>query len=202
MSIDIGGELPAHLIDEFLHAFDEGYVDITGPTTEPELRKEAGKKSIKWYAWYATANYGECDDLKTFCRKHKLGYVHHVDALAECNASLTYWIPGMRSETYIQSNQDSDPVVGVNEIKPMIDFLLEYAKTGKNAIPLFVGTKGLEDIIEKCSKKPYQTHQIIKKKLNQLLPGEPKLPPFTIKENKEKVKPVVRDGMFDDFEGL
>ena len=179
LSIEIGGELPADLIPDFFDAMKSDCYEIVGPETHTSLRKEAGKKSIKWYA---TANYGECDDLKTFCRKHKLGYVHHVDALAECNASLTYWIPGMRSETYIQSNQDSDPVVGVNEIKPMIDFLLEYAKTGKNAIPLFVGTKGLEDIIEKCSKKPYQTHQIIKKKLNQLLPGEPKLPPFTIKE--------------------
>jgi hypothetical protein len=180
LTIEIGGELPARLINEFLLAFDEECVDITGPTTEPELRKEAGKKSIEWYA---TANYGECDDLKTFCRKHKLGYVHHVEASNEYNASITYWIPGMRSETYIQSNQDSSPVVNVDEIKPIVSLLLEYAKIGKDAIPLFVGTKDLEDIIEKCSKRPGRIHQILEKRINQILHLKPKLPAFILKDN-------------------
>jgi len=179
LTIEIGGELPANLIDEFLQAFNEECYDITGPTTKSGLRKEAGKTSIKWYAM---ANLGECDDLKAFCKEHKLGYIHHTSASDEYNASLSYWIPGMKNETYIQSNQDSDAVVNIYEIKPMVDFLLEYAKIGKNAIPLFVGTKGLEDIIEKCSKRPGRIHQILKKKINQLLPGEPTLPPFTIKE--------------------
>jgi hypothetical protein len=179
MTICIGGELPARLIGDFLHTFDEECAEITGPTTEEGLRKEAGEAAIKWYA---TANYGECDDLKAFCKKHKLGYEHYVETGSECNASLSYWVPGMKNEICLQANQDSDAVVDIDEIKPVVNLLLEYAKIGKDAIPLFVGAKGLEDIIEKCSKKPGQTLQIIEKKINQLLPGEPKLPPFTIKE--------------------
>ena len=179
LSIEIGGELPADLIPDFFDAMKSECYEIVGPDSHTSLRKEAGKSSIKWHA---LANYGECDDLKAFCQKHKLGYIHYVEAKYEYNAELHYWVPGMRQEKDLEANQDSDAVVNIYKIKPVVNLLLEYAKIGKDAIPLFVGAKGLEDIIEKCSKKPGQTLQIIEKKINQLLPGEPKLPPFTIKE--------------------
>ena len=178
MTIEIGGELPAGLINEFFAALDSDCYDTTGPITDGELRQASGKP-IKFYA---TSNYGECDDIKAFCIKHKLGYIHYVDATNEYNASLSYWVPGMKNETCLQSNQESDVVVNIYEIKPIINLLLEYAKRGKDAIPLFIGDKFLTNIIEKCCKKPGRTLQIIEKRINQLLPGEPKLPPFTIKE--------------------
>ena len=178
LTIDVGGELPANLINEFIAALENNCSDIIGPTTDNELRQVSGKP----VRFYAISNYGECDDLKVFCKKHKLGYVHHVDATNEYNASLSYWVPGMRNETCLESNKESDIVVNTNEIKPVIELLLEYAKIGKDAIPLFIGNKDLTDIIEKCCKKPGRTLQIIEKRINKLLPGEPKLPPFIIKE--------------------
>ena len=172
LTIEIGGMLPASLIKEFFEALDSECYEITGPISPGELRQASGK-TIKFYA---TANYGECEDLKAFCVEHKLGYIHH------CEATVEYWLPGMKQEKELESNQSGDTLISIYKIKPIVDLLLEYAKTGKDAIPLFVGTNGLEDIVEKCCKKPGRTLQIIEKRINQLLPGEPKLPPFTIKE--------------------
>jgi hypothetical protein len=157
---------------------DECY-DIIGPTTVKQLHAEAGKKPIKWHA---TANYGECDNLKAFCVENNLGYIHHSDSTFESNASLVYWMPGMKHEYYMESNQEHSMVVEVNTIKPYTDLLLEYAKRGADALPLFIGSEILAETIEKCLKKPKKALEIIGKRINNLLPGDPILLPFIIKE--------------------
>ena len=180
MQFKVGGTLPSTLIEPLLDALQEECYEITGPTTEQELRKEATEK--KSILWYAIANYGEPDTLKAFCKDNRLSYTHYCEATGEYDSTLAYWLPGMKREFVIKSDSNSDAVVNVAEIKPYVDFLLEYVKSGKDALPLFVGVPSLEDILEKCLKNPKKTLDIIKKKLDTLLPGAPTLPPFIIKE--------------------
>jgi hypothetical protein len=88
----------------------------------------------------------------------------------------------MKVEESGDSNQSGDRMVNVDQIKPYVDLLLDYAKIGKDALPLYVGNETLAELIEKCMKKPAKTLDIIKKKFQTLLPGKPTLPPFIIKE--------------------
>lgn len=88
----------------------------------------------------------------------------------------------MKEEQDIASSQDCDPVVRITTIKPYIDLLLEYAKLGDAALPLFIGNEELGNLIEKSLKRPKKALELIKGQLRKLLPVEPTLPPFTIKD--------------------
>jgi len=179
MSIRIGGELPAILIEEFISEIADEIFDLyEGPTTEQELRKETNG-IIKWAG---QANYGECSGIKSFCKEHNLSYIHHCEAVCEYEASISFWVPGMKEEQDIASSQACDPVIRITTIKPYIDLLIEYAKLGDAALPLFIGNEGLGDLIEKSLKQPKKALELIKRQLRKLLPMEPTLPPFTIKE--------------------
>jgi len=45
----------------------------------------AGKDTI---LWSAESNYGECDDVKAFLKRNKIGYIHHSNAKYEYSAKL------------------------------------------------------------------------------------------------------------------
>lgn len=180
MRISIGGTLPASLIEEFLSEIKDELSDLTGPTTKQELMAEAkGKSSIRWDA---ITNYGECDSLKSFLKKHNLGYIHHAEATCEYDAAVKYWVPGMKEEKEQASNQSGDQMIAVEKIRPICQLLLEYAKRGKDALPLFIGTEGIKDIVEKGLKDHKKVLPLLEKSIQRLFPGEPTLPPFIIKE--------------------
>ena len=177
MSFEVGGTLPARLIKEFLSEINDELNNITGPTTEKELRQEA--------KWNATSNYGECDSLKRFCRKHNLSYIHTSEAKDEFNAQVCYWVPGMKDESSNNASNDGIITVPVHEVHQVVSALLTYAKDPVNALPLLIAEKnGIVKIaVEKGLKKgPKEFLKIIEKELIDLLPIEPKLPPFIIKE--------------------
>ena len=134
----------------------------------------------KFIQWYAIANYGEPDTLKAFCKENNLSYTHHCEATGEYDSTLAYWLPGMKKEFQTESNTNADAVVRVDEIKPYVDLLLEYAKYGKDAFPMFVGVPSLEETIETCMKKPAKALEIMEKEIKSLLPGAPSLPPLII----------------------
>jgi hypothetical protein len=181
MTIEIGGTLPAGLIEAFFQAINDELSDINGPTTEQELRKQVGK-AIKWYA---QSNYGECDDLKKFCREHGLSYIHTSEAKYEYNAQVCYWVPGMPVESSNEANQDGIKTVPVPEVRQLVLALLAYAKDPKNALPLLISVDNgiVKNAVEKGLKKnPKEFLKIIEKKLMDMLDIEPELPPLTIKE--------------------
>lgn len=179
MSIEIGGALPANLIEEFLDSIKDVLGDIEyGPLTEDELLKEVGRP-IKWGG---VSNYGMCDEIVAFCEKHNLSYVHHSDAKYEYDASVAYWTPGMKNPVSLKSDNDNNCLVDAATIRPLTDLLLAVAKDGKNALPLFVGVPSLEDVIEIGLKSYPKMLSALKKKINNLLPVPSALPAFTIKE--------------------
>ena len=177
MDIDIGGNLPEHLIKEFLDTLRNELADITGPLTEKSLRAESGKRSIKWMA---VPNLGECDDVKEFCRAHDLSYIHHIEAKYEYDAEVHFWTPGMKMEIDLESNQEGDVMANATTIRPICDLLLDYIKDGPKIFPLYINTPGLEKIAETGLKKPALALARIRNKIHTLLPIEPTLPPFII----------------------
>lgn len=182
MKIEIGGTLPASLIKEFLKELNYDLGDITGPTTEKELRSEAkGKTTI---SWNAVTNYGECNSLKAFCRKHKLGYVHTCEAKYEYNGEIKYWVPGMKNEIIQSADQNGDVVVHLDQVKPLVNLLLGYAKHPFKALPLFINEENedVKELIELGLKYPKKFLPALEKKLGEFFPTIPELTPFIIKE--------------------
>jgi hypothetical protein len=182
MDITIGGELPVNLIQELFKKIENDFSNITGPIVEAELRAEIRKnKPVKWVA---LSNYGECKSLKSFCRKHKLGYIHTCDSNDQYDPELHYWVPGMKSEVIQTTTKTGQVVALVDQVRPLINLLLEYAKQGDKVLPLFVSNQDedVKDVIEKSLKNPKKFFPAIEKKIKEFLPTIPILPPLTIKE--------------------
>lgn len=188
MSIEIGGELPAKKIEDLLTAIGDDLSDITmsanGPTTVEDLKAQSGMTA----KWYGRSDYGECDALKAFCEKNKLSYVHRCDSTDEYDASIGYWTPSMKAEKRMNSDQHGSEMIQNSAILPYIKLLLALAKDGTNALPLFLNIEGdeaeeLKEIVEAglkgSTKKMFNK---LEKRLNDLLPLVPTLPPLIIKE--------------------
>jgi len=177
MSIEIGGELPAGLIEELLGEVESELSDFTGPATVQEFRKEAGG-TIKWNG---TTNYGECDDLKAWLQNHNLSYEHFAEAKYEYDAALKFWRPGMKKEVCTAANQDGSITVTADRIGPVVEMLLILAKGGKD-LPLLIGKyKYHEELIEKCIKNPKRALGYVEKELRRILPEPMIVPPLTLK---------------------
>jgi hypothetical protein len=90
----------------------------------------------------------------------------------------------MKGEEVYIATQNGDIAVDLNQLRPLIHLLLEFAKQGPNALPLFISDENedVQDIIEKSLKNSKKFLPMIEKKLKTFLPVIPKLPPFTIKE--------------------
>ena len=103
MTIEIGsGTLPKSLIPELMDTLEELNDIYEGPPTSEEFKDEAdGKSTIKWGG---TSNYGLCNDLIDFLKKHNIGYIHHADAKDEYDAMTTWWLTGMKDEKVFKTD--------------------------------------------------------------------------------------------------
>jgi hypothetical protein len=182
MTVTIGGTLPASLIGEFLKVISDELSIESGPTTESKLRKETNRK--KPIQWNAQSNYGQCNDLKAFCTEHGLSYIHTSAASVEYDGTLQYWIPGMEEEGLFSASQSGDPMIYLDNIRPLVNLLMEYAKKGDDALPLFITDKneGVIEVVEKGLKNSKDFLPALSEKLQNILPEVPKLPPLIIKE--------------------
>lgn len=75
MTIEIGGTLPASLIEEFLEIVCDDLDNITGPLTHEDIKALSKSDVIRYDG---TANFGLCQDLTKFCIKHQLSFVQHT----------------------------------------------------------------------------------------------------------------------------
>lgn len=179
MAISIGGTLPTNLLEEFIDLIKDEISDVNeGPLTVEDLKTEAGTTCLNWQG---TSNYGLCPALTKFCRKHKLSYHQSSDAKDEYDASVEYWVPGMKESVSLETSSDGDLRVRANEVRPVCDLLISLIEN-PDSLPTFIGVEGLKDIIEKSLKNPKSLMKLLKKKINKLLPVPPSLPPFIIKE--------------------
>lgn len=179
MTIEIGGNLKAKYIPDFLEAINTDVVDYTGIESNIKAIHAASGTKLKIYG---SSNYGECETLKTFCRKHKLSYIHSCEAKYEYDGEICYWEPGKRNEYRTNATQSGDELVSLETIKPFIDLMLDYIKHKEAAFPLYIGNEIFESIISSALKNPKNFSKALEKKLKQILPQFPVIPDFTIEE--------------------
>jgi hypothetical protein len=179
ISITIGGELPAPLIERLLNAAEDQIEDISeGPTSMKDLRAANGKT----LRWQGLANYGDVSNLMTFCEKHKLSFIYHCEGKYEYCAEISFWVPGMKHRLSVQSDQSGNWLADTNKIRPLAELLLGLAKDGYKILPAFLTRPGLEDLVENGLKYPSRLIPSIEELIRRLLPEKPTIPPFTIKE--------------------
>lgn len=177
MTIHIGGSLPEKLLPDLLAIIDDqliqAYIDV-----EMELRDSSTKKQPANIS--GESNYGECDDLKAFCEEHNLPYIHHCEAEGEYDASTSFWLPGMKEEKKLKSDQQGTNLVPAETVRPILDLAIAFIQSGDKALPLFIDRPGLEDIAEKALKNPKRLPTLLQAWVNKHVPIEPTLPPFQL----------------------
>lgn len=173
MSIQIGGTLPRKYYKDLLQA------------VEDELSEASHEMSKGIFRADGISNWGECDDLKSFCQKHKLAYIHNSDPKYEYDATIAYWTPGLKKEERFLTTANREEIVLVDDVKPLMELLLACIKIGPKALPLFINNPKLKHIINPALKKKKSDKDLIKmleKEITGILPTIPDLPPFILKD--------------------
>jgi hypothetical protein len=174
--MEVGGNLPGSLIEEFLTTindeFSNGYVP-----SESEMR------SCKHtFSFDGHVNYGIPDDTKVFCEIHNLSYRISCEASGEYDADVTFWKPGMKSEIKLAGNQAGNAQVDAQEARLIMEVCLEVMEKGNDALPLFLNRADwLDDLIEKNAKRKVNLVKVLRKRLDCMIPEIPGLPPFSVK---------------------
>lgn len=180
MSIEIGGNLKAKLIPEFLEAINADITDLVGIDNSIKGIKAISGTKLKLYG---SSNFGECEDLKAFCENNNLSYIHSCEAKYEYDAEICYWEPGKKCEYRTNATQSGDELISMETIKPFIDLMLDYIKMGDAAFPLYIHHESLKPLIETSLKTtPKKFIKALEKKLKAVLPQFPVIPVLNIEE--------------------
>ena len=181
ITITIGGSLRGSLLQNFFNAIKDDLDDIIGYTSKENIAKETDPTTglVACNTWNATANWGNCDDLKAFCVKHNLPYNHHCESNGEYNASIEYWLPGMKDPIVVTCDAEGHPVLNAEAIRPYLNMLISLVKGGLEQLPLMIHDEVIGTVVSKMlkSKKPYD---VLEKEINRILPVIPHIPDLII----------------------
>lgn len=181
MSIEIGGPVSKTLLPELMRVIHGDFDNLTGPDLNELLTLKEGNPK-----WDGTGNYGLCNSVTSFLAKHDIPYIHKSDSGSEYDAEITYWLPGMKKTETIKGNNDLEPVIRIDKVKPVTTFLLDLYVMGEAALPLHLQNPNpsVKRLVTKHLKRFSKFFLIrdLQKILKELLPGIPLLPPFILKD--------------------
>lgn len=129
------------------------------------------------------ALFGECPNIKSFCRKHKIAYEHYTEPSGGYDGSVSWWKPGIKKEIKLGATADGDAFISVSFIRPYIEMLIQLVKDGLKCLPLLMNNPDIGKVVAKMleSKNPYK---ILEKELNTLIPQmESVTPALTVTPN-------------------
>lgn len=135
--IEIGGTLPASLIEKFLECVVSDFDNLQSDASIEELEEVSGEEPIQYDG---TANYGLCNDLTTFCKEHDLTFVTHSESCGEYNADTTFWMPGMEDPETFYTDTNGEPLVHFKDISPLTEFMYALILDGYKALPNFMNS--------------------------------------------------------------
>ena len=131
--------------------------------------------------WSMETNYGECDDIKAFCVANKLSYEHYYNSGPEWDAGRKYWIPGMKEELYVQDSEESGEVISIQKIRPIVNLLLAVGKEGRGVLDSYPVDEEVSQHLVGLGKRSLpQMYTAIEKRINELMPVPPVIPPLTV----------------------
>jgi hypothetical protein len=133
----IGGPLPHDLQDEFDEIVENGYWE------DPDDVEEAIAKG-RSFCLSGEANYGNDEELESFCQENGLTYWKHWDGKSGVfDGGIEIWKPGMeKEETCACSDDGGDPHISIGELrtaeqagKSIGDLIAELDKFSMDAVP-------------------------------------------------------------------
>jgi hypothetical protein len=189
MTIEIGGILKEELIDELIIAINDDIYDITGGD---DWGKNI-RKSLKSLIITGTANYGECANVKSFCRDNALNYLHMACGNGVYDGTLSFYIPGIlfNTEKVFYVNSQNDIIIFQDEIKPLFNFMLWYANTDNRNYPPPEQFHEIDGLIE-----AYNSNKILsflQDQLQRFMPDIPQIPPLIIKKKDENISMIINN---------
>ena len=117
--------------------------------------------------------------------EHGLSFINQAEAKCDYNADATYFVPGMEDVESYNTDQNGNAVVRLDQVKPLIELLLELAEHGDKALPKFLNNPAVADLVKDCLDSPADIIKNIKERLSEVLPQEaPDIPPLIIDETK------------------
>lgn len=181
---EVGGTLPASLIEEFLTAASDDIDNLIGPFNKADVLALDDEPC----RFDGTANNGLCIRLTKFCIKHDLTYVTHSEASGECNADTSFWMPGMDDAETFYTDTNDNPIVPFNDISPLVNFMYAVIIDGKEALPKFINDdcNRIKDLVAVGLNKGYPEFLIqLQAAIEEALPKTLiKVPPLVIDHNK------------------
>lgn len=102
-------------------------------------------------------NYGNLDEIKSFCMERGLPYVHHWDAGGEYTAGNEYWAPGDEQCQETAADQSGYPMVSLAELhaaagkgETLTQLLERYAFADRAVPPLVLADVSAGDACPGC----------------------------------------------------
>jgi hypothetical protein len=182
---EVGGTLPASLMEEFLECATDDLDNFQGDGSVEELEAVSGEEPIRFDG---NANNGLCNRLSKFCKEHDLTYVTHSEANGECNADTTYWMPGMEYPETFYTDVNNNAIVPFNDISPLVNFMYAVIIDGKEALPKFINDdcNRIKDLVAVGLNKGYPEFLIqLQAAIEEALPKTLiKVPPLVIDHTK------------------
>lgn len=181
VGLEIGGGLPASLINTFLTCINNDIDRGEGLLTIKDITNLEESLTV-----YGTANYGLVERTHKFCIEHNLPFIVRSEASGEYNADTTFFVPGMEDSENYATDQNDNAVVRSNQVRPMFDLLLALVDRDIKALPKFLNNPAVADLIRDCLESPDEIVSHLREQINELLPREAPdtLPPLTIDESR------------------
>ena len=133
-SVVIGGKLSRRTADK-LAEFEEEFED-SGDVADAIKQKYA-------VCFQGLVNFGNPNELLTFCRKHKLAY--NSTWAAQCGAfgsGMEYWFPDMKEPVQVDADDDGRAVVTIRALqdklkegRTLADVIAQYERADSQKIP-------------------------------------------------------------------
>lgn len=176
-TIEIGGCISRILIDDLIECICDDLSDMNDVLESDNIERFIDD----YLSCNGFADWGSCTGTKKFCKKNNLSYREYTEAKDDMEATVVFWIPGMKNNEEVYTDANQRPVIISSTLKPLMELYFDCVKSIKDGLTKHADNPVLKPIIKKCSSKPQQALDIIELEIKSKFPPDvPDLPPFVI----------------------
>lgn len=175
ISVNIGGTLKKEFVPVLINVLDELSDSQYVPTKEDLMDMNSDFILCSGYC-----NSDIVENILFFCKGHDLTCVIHISHLEEYNAQIIFLTPSMKKAVSVPSDNGKNHVIYSTTIKPFINLLIDYCLMGEKALPLHINDQRHGDLVKEILKNPALFEELIREKVEKILPDIPEVPPLEI----------------------
>lgn len=178
IDVEIGGEISSKLLPDLYRILNVCFWESSDIPTSIEELRECNETNFTFSA--------ECIDytpLILFCKTNKLSCIVNTQSDMGWNAAVDYTFNGSEHISF-EADSEGKPLHYHDRVKPLIQFLLDYAEHGITAFPLHIEDKPqfIAELAKDGLRDSKNFINLFRDKVNELFPDIPEVPLFIIKE--------------------